>query len=579
MPYTQATIISANNRNSYPIISFKPIATEPDIIFQAARVSTTTGTKKIDYYVPYTYTDDDKKDWHYFRHGHFNVVYRQDSGTPDNDFIKKFAFNPADPTDQPNRLARVGRRIHSQKNPEIKMYVDPNNAAFTMSFIPSKLNAAKQSIKPGAAEICKAMLEIFKNTKRIVVDAATNGNFIKRERDDAVLCVDFGFALLFADPDDLEQSQISLETWSYYTNDYVTYLDNMMDIACPSSPDDVDNNEYRLYQIARFTKALIFLAASRLKLKNPDTLLENTELVNELVDLFDLKKETLDDRFQALFTTESIVKFSERNAIITALAKNHSLSRREKQKLALSSAFEYDKNFIIRCSYFRISPTLRKNYFIDCSIEAREKFLTAYAYFYFNNQPITKELLDGVVRNPQPMHYHLYCDAMINLIERDRIPVEEARLALKGTSPVIAKIIGLCYRFGLRRNHLPLGWFSPSENHIELIASILKEQHGAGKKLSDAELCSLLSKSESVLLAEIQATSEVIQLSSVEMTAREALITDEVTARADLVGFFRLRNELATRAPGPLSDDFPDGDELDATTTPTDQLLPQFLPS
>src|SRR3990167_5893287 len=375
--------------------------------------------KEEKYYVPHSISDSDGTTWRYLGHGSYNAAYHSK-----NALVKKFPIygNSPTSTDFPKRLERVGKQLYEKRNSKMVMRADADGTAFTMSFIPSKKDATGTSSEPSADDIRKEMLEIFKSSKRIVVDALTPGNFIKQP-DGTTICVDFGFALLFSDPTDPEHSQVSLATWNYYVKRYINYLDKYMTTHGPD--DGMDYGKCRLYQIARFTKALIFLAVSGLQLHNLDELLKNPPLVAELSDFFDLKKETLDDQFEELFTAESIAKLDRKNDELNAFSNEHSLSLLEKQILFLNPSCEFEKNFIINCDYFKISPEERASCFLNPNVEEREMFLKKSSYEHFLQLCASNTNTSVSMKNKEP-EYHIYYDAMLSLIEQNKVSANDA---------------------------------------------------------------------------------------------------------------------------------------------------------
>lgn len=152
-------------------------------------------------------------EWKIHDRGNYNCVFIN----ADESLVFKTQLTD-DKTDEAERSVRLWNEI----NPHIK----PPAKKATLMYKGRKLNGwicpFIQGIQATDEEIAQALIEIFNRTGRIVVDALSRKNFIKRASDGKIVCVDVGMALqleieeekIYSDTIRREHSTVSSETWN-----------------------------------------------------------------------------------------------------------------------------------------------------------------------------------------------------------------------------------------------------------------------------------------------------------------------------------------------------------------------------
>ncbi len=130
--------------------------------------------------------------------GNYNDVYRNEESTLVLKIPKEEFDGTIPATDIPERAVRLWNELNSHIYPDAKIVETTYGKGWLCPFVEGEQASDK--------EIGAALVDIYNRSGRIVMDALAPKNFIKRQSDGLVVCVDVGLAL------QLEQKQNSANT-------------------------------------------------------------------------------------------------------------------------------------------------------------------------------------------------------------------------------------------------------------------------------------------------------------------------------------------------------------------------------
>jgi hypothetical protein len=115
--------------------------------------------------------------------GQYNDAYL----SPGKDQVLKIQKNPAH-SDTPERSVRLWNSINPDLHPKaIEIQINSERTGWVCPFI--------KGVQASDKEIASALLDIYNRTGRVIADAAGPNNFLKRDGDNKVICIDVGMAV------------------------------------------------------------------------------------------------------------------------------------------------------------------------------------------------------------------------------------------------------------------------------------------------------------------------------------------------------------------------------------------------
>lgn len=203
--------------------------------------------------------------WFLVGKGGYNWVYRNQESTlvlkiP----IEKSMGRGIPPSELSSRLVRLW-------NNEINPHLYPKAEVVETSYGQGSIVPFIKGKQASDEEIVDALLDIYKHTGRIVMDSQAKGNFIKRDEDGLVVCVDISLALQLEKKGERKTSVTSLDVW-YKEQAFFERRNESIEEIFPLKHSE---------SIAT-SRALIFLKHNRPELRDVNFLKKNTLLRNEL---------------------------------------------------------------------------------------------------------------------------------------------------------------------------------------------------------------------------------------------------------------------------------------------------------
>lgn len=191
--------------------------------------------------------------WTYLDKGIYNNVYRNDNGT----LVLKIPYGPPEDSDAPQRAVRLWNEINGDLSPKASVYTFENQQGWVCPFIHGRFSTDQ--------EISDKLIDVFNQTGRIILDAATPKNCIT-QKNGKVVFIDIGMAVLLEPRlgNNLRRSQDSDNIWDKYKEDYSAYFERCSEIA----PITV-----------RTIQALLFIKQNRPTYKEASFLSRNLELI------------------------------------------------------------------------------------------------------------------------------------------------------------------------------------------------------------------------------------------------------------------------------------------------------------
>lgn len=207
--------------------------------------------------------------WSKIGAGNYNTAYRSSN----RQWVFKVQHH-AHETDHPNRSVRLWNEINASISPPADVAYGPNGEGWVCPYIEGTASTD--------SEIALALVDIYKRTGRIIVDATAPNNFIT-QADGKVVCVDIGMALqmerreneYLSNPKARRPSQVSLNEWDQRHPKYNTKF----------FPDSHSQNP----QATNTIKSLLFIKANRPNLDDADFLKNQPALLLILATAYDGK--------------------------------------------------------------------------------------------------------------------------------------------------------------------------------------------------------------------------------------------------------------------------------------------------
>ena len=203
-------------------------------------------------------------DWVFLGAGSYNKAYRSRDGEE----VLKIQ-KTSDATDAPERSVRLWNAINAHIPPPARLANTEFGSGWVCPFV--------QGVQASDKEMATALIDIFNNTGRVVVDATAAKNFI-RTPTGQVLCVDVGMMLQLERRNDpgfaplRRQSIVSLNMWRDTKSNYEPFLKT----CAFTNPDTVNT-----------VKALVFIKDNRPDIYDVNFLKTNPELVRKLAQAYD----------------------------------------------------------------------------------------------------------------------------------------------------------------------------------------------------------------------------------------------------------------------------------------------------
>jgi hypothetical protein len=225
--------------------------------------------------------------WTVLGSGAFNTVYLSD----DKQFVLKLPHTNDDKTDRPERSVEVWNEINGgPPYARLEKITDPTFDSVNISgsrllgyHVMGWVCPYIEGLESTPQEICKALIDIYNRTGRIVMDPYGDNNF-KTTPDGKVVCVDIGVALkrdiqedkTYAGFYEKRNSIVSRNTW--------TNIALQLEISGMFSNKVIDNPE--LLPVQNMVKALLFIKDQRPDIFNVDFLTDEN-LTNQLAEAYD----------------------------------------------------------------------------------------------------------------------------------------------------------------------------------------------------------------------------------------------------------------------------------------------------
>lgn len=206
--------------------------------------------------------------WTKLGKGAFNFAYKSDDGKS----VFKVQQDASEKTDTPDRSVRLWNEINPHLPPPATVTEDKElGKGWICPFVEGRQSADN--------EMSDALVSIFNNTGRIIVDAISPRNFITTN-DGKVMCIDIGMALQMENREEevclstrgRRKSVVSLETWQGLHYEYNAYFERGRDLR-PLTVDTI--------------KALLFIKANRPDIFDVSFLKTDPSCVSKLVRAYD----------------------------------------------------------------------------------------------------------------------------------------------------------------------------------------------------------------------------------------------------------------------------------------------------
>lgn len=205
-----------------------------------------------------------KDDWIFLGEGSYNKVYISEDHT----VVLKIQKNSSG-TDTPRRSVRLWNAINAHYPPPASIKKSEFGDGWVCPFI--------QGDQASDEEMANALIDIFNNTGRIVVDATASKNFVTTS-EGQVLCVDVGLALQLERREEIHfkdirrKNFVCLNAWSKLSEAYNRFY---------------KDSSFIYPKTVNIIKALIFIKYNRPDIYDANFLKTNPELVEKLAKAYD----------------------------------------------------------------------------------------------------------------------------------------------------------------------------------------------------------------------------------------------------------------------------------------------------
>ena len=203
--------------------------------------------------------------WELLGEGSFNRAYKSIDGKE----VLKIQ-KTTDATDTPERSVRLWNVINAHVPPPARLEASELGMGWVCPFIKGKQASDK--------EMACALVEIFNNTGRIIVDATAPKNFIRTPTGE-IVCVDVGMALQFEQREDSafaavrRKSFVSLKMWDSHLRTRYNDFFKECEVTNPETVNTV--------------KALVFIKDNRPDMQDVSFLKDNQALVKKIAKAYD----------------------------------------------------------------------------------------------------------------------------------------------------------------------------------------------------------------------------------------------------------------------------------------------------
>jgi hypothetical protein len=207
------------------------------------------------------------KGWKVLGAGSYNTAYVSDDGKS----VLKIQKGDA-ATDTPERSVRLWNSINPHIPPPARLENTDTGVGWVCPFI--------KGVQASDKEMSGALIDIYNNTGRIIVDATAPKNFVKTPPPDSqVLCVDVGMALQMERREESlftesirRKSVVSLDTWRSLSGAYEPFF-KQCQVTHPETVQTV--------------KALVFIKNNRPDIFDVSFLKANPDLIKKLANAYD----------------------------------------------------------------------------------------------------------------------------------------------------------------------------------------------------------------------------------------------------------------------------------------------------
>lgn len=411
------------------------------------------------YYLPVQFQDSNGNIWSYYAHGSFNSIYVNDLDHPTQILKQAIEEKTERTTESSERTVRIWNEVFQKEintDPTMRASVYNTGSYGVVSIMPyvHYRRFLNNSSLPPALLVCKAMVDVYRLTGRVVLDACSTGNFVMRTSDNRVICLDANFALKYKPTNHPDRSVTSQHAWEEFAHVYPSFFEKVL---------KEQSDEFK--RIVLFTKALIIVAILDLQINLARLLPSNTtdcdqaffsiewQLTTMLANCFNSQNQNIFIPQQQYFFTQSdlekiAIHNREMSHLVTDLGvKDNSF---EMQMARLTCIFPYvkwmcylgipseERSELLRCETLNNALFNKLSYLSLDAIGRRlsEKYQTR--LYRVPNQDASDDT-------------RLY--ALISLIESHHVPAEIARKELRDLRVDCMRLLSLGYSHGLRRWH------------------------------------------------------------------------------------------------------------------------------
>lgn len=249
--------------------------------------------------------------WFYLAKGNYNLAYVNRDKTQ----VFKLQIHPKDFADAPSRLVRIWNEVNEVVGQAEEKTIGKHKG-WVAPFIDGK--------KASDEERSGFVLELYKKTGRILLDA-TSGENVLKTKDNQLVCIDLGMALLLDQQDEALPAYKKTRRYS-------------MDSHKLWTPKDIATYHYyykRAYMFGpktiKVVKALLIIQAFMPEREQLDNLQDNNDsLINEYANAFD---KLLDESDQSLaLSLVSRVRASKSQNAMTQFFQTPGLQEQQQSK-------------------------------------------------------------------------------------------------------------------------------------------------------------------------------------------------------------------------------------------------------
>lgn len=212
------------------------------------------------------------EEWKKLGEGSFNVAYVNADKTKVLKIPKEMKESRKDyKTDEAERAVRVWNEINPHVGTaELCTVIDPETKKEKAGWISPYIDGEQASDE----EIQAALIDIYNRTGRIIVDATSHKNFVKKE-DGQIVCIDIGMALQLEKREEdcykRRKSIVSIEFWKNMWESYEA---------------DFEKNEEQYPKATKTIQALLLIKTHRPYIYDATFLLETPQLIHELATVY-----------------------------------------------------------------------------------------------------------------------------------------------------------------------------------------------------------------------------------------------------------------------------------------------------